>query len=72
MLPYLNTQPMGTSHVVYATGAWQPSDSSVTASQASLTSTMSWQANEHQPILSGSGSQTADLRERSLRPPLRN
>ena len=63
MFSNLNTQPMATSHVLYATdatAAWQLSDSSVTASQASSTSTMSWQTDAHQLISSGSGSQTAN------------
>ena len=63
MFSNFNTQPMATAHVLSttdATGVWQPSESSVTASQASSTSTMSWQTDAHQLISSGSGSQTAD------------
>ena len=63
MFSNFNTQPMATAHVLSttdATGVWQPSESSVTASQASSTSTMSWQTDAHQLISSGSGTQTAD------------
>jgi len=66
MFSNLNTQPMATSHMLYAadatahTAAWQLGDSSVTASQESSTSTTSWQTDAHQLISSGSGTQTAD------------
>ncbi len=63
MFSNLNTQPMATSHTLYptdATAAWQLGDSSMTASQASSTSTTSWQTDPHQLISSGSGTQTAD------------
>jgi hypothetical protein len=66
MFSNLNTQPMATSHMLYATdatahtAAWQLGDSSVTASQESSTSTTSWQTDAHQLISSGSGTETAD------------
>ena len=62
MFSNLNTQPMATSHMLYATddtAAWQLGDSSVTASQENSTSTTSWQTDADQLISSGSGTQTA-------------